>query len=112
MAVCVSVCVCTNTSKPEDNAQCLLLLAFASLFKKGSFIGFLDHLFVKSRCSVCVREPPVSDFPVLRFPVSTTVFLFYFIFGIGFLCLALDVLEHALSTRLSLNSEICLPLPP
>ena len=30
----------------------------------------------------------------------------------GFLCIVLAVLELDLYTRLALNSEICLPLPP
>ena len=30
----------------------------------------------------------------------------------GFLCIALAVLELTLKTRLALNSDICLPLPP
>jgi hypothetical protein len=39
-------------------------------------------------------------------------FLFFFFFETGFLCIALAVLELTLKTRLALNSEICLPLPP
>jgi hypothetical protein len=43
-------------------------------------------------------------------------FLFLFSFGLvfetGFLCVALAVLELTLQTRLALNSEIHLPLPP
>jgi hypothetical protein len=40
-------------------------------------------------------------------------FVFFFFFSeTGFLCVALAVLELPLSTRLALNSEIGLPLPP
>jgi hypothetical protein len=41
-----------------------------------------------------------------------TSFLFCFVFEAGFLCVALAVLELTLKTRLALNSEIRLPLPP
>jgi hypothetical protein len=37
---------------------------------------------------------------------------FVFCFLRQFLCVALAVLELTLQTRLALNSEICLPLPP
>ena len=38
--------------------------------------------------------------------------LFVCLFETGFLCIALAVLELTLQTRLALNSEIRLPLPP
>jgi hypothetical protein len=40
------------------------------------------------------------------------LFLFLFFFETGFLCIALAVLDLTLQTRLALNSEIHLPLPP
>ena len=44
------------------------------------------------------------------------LFLFLFCFALffetGFLCIALIVLELTLQTRLALNSELHLPLPP
>ena len=39
-------------------------------------------------------------------------FFFYLPFQTGFLCISLAVLELTLQTRLSSNSEVCLPLPP
>ena len=39
-------------------------------------------------------------------------FLFVLFFETRFLCIALAVLELTLYTRLALNSEIRLPLPP
>jgi hypothetical protein len=40
------------------------------------------------------------------------IYIYIYIYETGFLCIALAVLELALQTRLALNSEICLPLPP
>jgi hypothetical protein len=42
----------------------------------------------------------------------TVQFLFFSFFERGFLCVALAVLELTLQTRLALNSQISLPLPP
>jgi hypothetical protein len=39
-------------------------------------------------------------------------FVFFFVIEIGFLCVALAILELTLKTRLAWNSEIHLPLPP
>ena len=44
-------------------------------------------------------------------PVSMYLLFFAFVFETKFLCVALAVLELAL-TRLASNSETCLPLPP
>ena len=40
------------------------------------------------------------------------IIYFGFFFETEFLCITLAVLELTLQTRLALNSEICLPLPP
>jgi hypothetical protein len=40
------------------------------------------------------------------------IYLFIWFFETVFLCIALDVLELTLYTRLASNSEIHLPLPP
>jgi hypothetical protein len=52
---------------------------------------------------------------ILSFVHSWFLFLFFsffFFVETGFLCVALAVLELTLQTRLALNSEIRLPLPP
>ncbi len=46
----------------------------------------------------------------MKVRLSFSFFLFFF--KTGFLCVALTVLELTLQTRLALNSEIRLPLPP
>jgi hypothetical protein len=53
-------------------------------------------------------EPSISPVLVLGF---VCLFLCLF-FETGFLCVALAVLELTLQTKLALNSEICLSLPP
>jgi hypothetical protein len=50
--------------------------------------------------------------PCFGFFVCLFVCLFCFVFETGFLCVALAILELTLQTRLALNSEICLSLPP
>ena len=56
--------------------------------------------------------------PPMSFLVSSIFFCFFKnrfwggVFETGFLCVALAVLELTLYTRLALNSEICLALPP
>jgi hypothetical protein len=47
-----------------------------------------------------------------RYYVCLFLFLFVCLFETGFLCVALAVLGLTLWTRLALNSEIHLPLPP
>jgi hypothetical protein len=54
---------------------------------------------------------PPGDWGALAI-LELTLLLLFFVFETGFLCVALGVLELTLQTRLALNSEIHLPLPP
>jgi hypothetical protein len=76
---------------------------------------------------LCLCQPlPTGSFPVWVFiltsfsedqccrsinQINSSLPNFLFL-KTGFLCIALAVLELSLQTRLALNTEICLPLPP